>query len=91
MSFSQPHRYKLYVTGYWTSGMDDYYSVVTMSSIPSKEDVIAALRNCNQLDGYTLDFIEGLIVERPDGWYYKKILVHSYTSSEPLWKFIPSP
>lgn len=91
MSFSQPHRYKLYVTGYWTSGTDDYYSSITMSSMPSKEEVISALRDCNQLDGYTEEFIDGLIIERPDGWYYKKILIYSYTSNDPLWKIVPAP
>lgn len=91
MSFSQPHRYKLMIPSYWSDGHDDHRCDFMMSSIPSREDIIAALRKADELEGYSAEYIDGLIIERPDGWYYKTILIYSYTSDKPLWKMVPAP
>lgn len=91
MSFSLPHRYKLYIVSYWSADQDNYHSDVMMSSMPSREEILQALRNCDQLEGYADEYIDGLKIHRPDGWYYKKILIYSYSSDNPFWKFIPAP
>lgn len=91
MSFSQPHRYKLMIPAYWVDGQDDYRTDVMMSSMPSRDEVIEALRKANELDGYSAEYIDNLRVERPNGWYYKKILIYSSSSNKPLWKFEPAP
>ena len=92
MSFSQPHRYKLYLPSYWNDGHDDYRCDVMMSSMPSREDVISALRQCNELDGYSAEYVNSLRVERPDGWHYKKLLIYGASKdTKPVWKFVPAP
>jgi len=91
MSFSQPHRYKLMIPTYWADGQDDYRTDVMMSSMPSRDEVIDALRKADELSGYSADYINSLRVERPDGWYYKKILIYNSSSPKPEWKFEPAP
>lgn len=91
MSFSQPHRYKLTVPAYWADGQDDYICDLMMSSMPSREDIIDALRKSDELSGYTADYIDNLRIERPDGWYYKTILIFNNSHHKPLWKIVPVP
>jgi len=91
MNFSFPHRYKLYIVSYWNTGQDEYHSDVTLSSMPSKEDILKVLRNCDQLEGYSEEYINNLKIDRPDGWYYKKILIYTHSSNDPFWKLVPSP
>lgn len=92
MSFSQPHRYKLCIPSYWKDEKDEQVCMIMMSSMPSRDDVLDALRGADQLEGYSSDYIDSLRIERPDGWHYKKILIYGPTTSElPLWKFEPAP
>jgi hypothetical protein len=76
---------------YWADGQDDYRTDVMMSSMPSRDEVIDALRKADELSGYSADYIDNLRVERPDGWYYKKILIYNSSSPKPEWKFEPAP
>lgn len=93
MTFSQPHKYKLYIPSYWSDSENaaEFRCDVMMSSMPSREDILNALRSAGELEGYSVDYIEGLKIVRPDGWYYKKILIYTLTSNKPIWQFIPSP
>lgn len=95
MSFSQPHRYKLYIPSYWADNENarEYRCDVMMSSMPSREDILNELRKVGELEGYSQDYIDGLHIDRPDGWYYKKILIYSVKTDKrvALWQFVPSP
>lgn len=91
MSFSQPHRYKLVNPTYWANGQDEHIADVMMSSMPSKDEVIEALRKTDELSGLSADYVDNLRIERPDGWYYKKILIYSDSTAKPNWKFEPAP
>lgn len=91
MNFSQPHRYRLCTPGYWDDESDNHVCDVMMSSMPSRDDIIRALRQANEINDLAKEYIDSLTIERPDGWYYKKILIYSYTSDKPVWKFVPAP
>lgn len=91
MSISQPHRYKLYISSYWNKDYEEYKCELMMSAMPSRDDVIAVLRNLKELENYSSEYIGDLVVERPSGWYYKTILVYNKKNSQNLWKMVPAP
>jgi hypothetical protein len=91
MSFSQPRRYEIKVPVVWGDAHDEYLCDIMMSAIPSKEDIIDVLRKNGELRGYKEESIEKMRIERPDGWFYKTILVFGDTSSVALWKIVPKP
>ena len=93
MNFSQPCRYMLFdASDMWSTTNDRKIGYVYMSSMPSKEDILQVLQDENQLNGISEEYINNLIVVRPNGWYYKKIEICS--KNDPLtyiWKFEPAP
>ena len=91
MSYSQPRRYLLYyVAGYWEQKQE--IGNVYMSSMPSRDEVLEALKNSNQFDGFTSEYINNLLIDRPLGWYYKLIRVcANKDANECIWQFEPIP
>lgn len=87
-SFSEAHSYRLYAPIYY--GRDDR-GTVYLSSMPSREDVVAMLRAAGELDMYPTSFVDHLVIERPHGWYYKTILVYAADAEKLLWEIEPSP
>lgn len=93
MSFSQPHKYKLYyLSNTWN---EDYYQEIGysyMSAMPSKDQIMEALQEANQLGGLSNEYMDGLIIDRPYGWNYKIIRVCEYNDKKNcVWKFEPYP
>jgi beta-xylosidase len=93
MSFSQPHRYKLYCTaGAWSEEYAQEIGYIHMSSMPSKDQIFNALKGANQFDGLNQHYIDGLLIDRPNGWYYKQIKIYAYgDKNRCIWKFEPAP
>lgn len=93
MSFSKPHRYKLYCTaGAWSDEYAQEIGYVYMSSMPSKDQIFETLKDNDQFDGLAKEYIDGLLIDRPDGWHYKVIKIYAYgDKNRSIWKFEPAP
>lgn len=94
MSISWPRRYKLFTPSVWNENEDDYVCDIEMSSMPSKQDILDALKKANQIDNrfyYDTNYTDKIKIDRPDGWHYKKILVFEILSNteELIWKIFP--
>ena len=92
MSVLEQKRYKLFsVAGYWSDEYAQELGDVYMSSMPSKDDIFDALRKNNQFEGLSKDYIDGLTIDRPNGWNYKVIKIYAYGNKDRfLWKFEPA-
>jgi hypothetical protein len=86
-------RYKLLqAAGYWSDDYAHLVGYVYMSSIPSTNDIFDVLRQHGQLKNLDKDYVDNLLIDRSDGWHYKKIKIYAYGDERRcIWIFEPAP
>lgn len=86
-------KYKLLqAAGYWGDEYSYHIGYVYMPSIPSSNDIFDALRQHGQLKNLNKEYVDGLSIDRPDGWNYKKIKIYENSNKHKcVWIFEPAP